>query len=58
MEYQYSRNKKVLIMAIKSINDTMGPNGLVTSLLIFDVLPWFPTPSKISTIQKDRLEVL
>lgn len=33
--------KYLLIMSIKGINDTMGPDGPATSLLIFGFLPFF-----------------
>lgn len=45
-------------MSMKSINDTMGPNELVRSLLLYGVLHDFPGPSKTNTKQKESFEAL
>lgn len=47
-EYKHLPNRIILWMSIKSINDNMGPNGLVPSLLVYIVIPTFPGPSKTS----------
>lgn len=45
-------------MAMKSINDTMGPNGLIPTVFILGVLPTFPGPTRTNLIQKEILEAL
>ncbi len=36
-------DRKVAIrIAVKAMNDTMGPNGLVSSYLVFECIPRFP----------------
>ena len=48
----------ILRLATKAMNDTMGPEGLVPSLLVFGVLPRFPiTDSKLPE-QADRMRAL
>ena len=48
----------LLRYAIKGINDTMGPEGLVPSLLVFGVVPSFPTVHAELPAQKERLAAL
>lgn len=45
-------------MLIKSTIDTMRPNGLVPSFLVYGVLPTFPGASKVTLKQKEMFEVL
>ncbi|KAF1934571.1 hypothetical protein EJ02DRAFT_490997 [Clathrospora elynae] len=47
-----THNDAVLQMAVKAVNDTAGPNGLVPTLLVFGAYPWVlmdspPSPSMI-----------
>lgn len=58
IEEQHIHDRIVSIMAIKSINDTKGRNGVVTSLLVYGVLSPFPATSEISMIQKERFQAL
>lgn len=44
--------------AIKGINDTMGPEGLVPSYLVFGVIPTFPSFNTNLPDQKDRMAAL
>lgn len=48
----------VLRFALKGINGTMNPNGLVTSLLVFGVARSFPSPNKHSLYQTERFQAL
>lgn len=45
-------------MSIKATNDTMGPNGLVPTLLVFGVLPKCPGPNATNSCQMERFEEL
>lgn len=45
-------------MAMESINDTIDPNELVPSLLVYGVLPTFVGPFKTRTKQSGRCEAL
>jgi transposase InsO family protein len=45
-------------IAVKSINDTIGTNGLVPSLLVLDVVPRFPPMSIDLPKQRDRMAAL
>lgn len=47
-----------LRLGIKALNDTMGPNGLVPSLLVFGVLPTWPAPLKHNPRQTDRFKAM
>lgn len=44
--------------AVKGINDTSGPEGLVPSLLVYGMLPRFPTPSSSLPDQEHRMRAL
>lgn len=57
-EHPSVNDKHLLRLALKGINDTMGPNGLVPSLLVFGVLPSFPSPTRNSPDQVERFEAL
>ncbi|MEM1283154.1 MAG: reverse transcriptase domain-containing protein [Chlamydiota bacterium] len=47
-----------LRIALKSINDTMGPEGLVPSLLVFGSLPRFPCVNSTLPNQRERMRAL
>lgn len=47
-----------LRISIKAIKDTMGPSGLVLSLLEYVVLATFPGLSKVNLKQKQIFEAL
>lgn len=40
-----------------AINDTMGSNGLVPSLLVFRKVPSFPSPSRAQKRKEERFSV-
>lgn len=48
----------VLRLAIKALNDTMGPHGLVPSLLVFGVLPTCPAPVQSRKSQVERFKAM
>jgi hypothetical protein len=48
----------ILRIAVKAINDTMGTNELVPSLLVFGVVPRFPPMSINLPNQRDRMAAL
>jgi hypothetical protein len=48
----------VLKCATKALNDTMGENGLVPSLLVFGIVPRFPILSSNLPEQQERMRVL
>lgn len=50
--------ESVLRCAIKGINDTMGPEGIVPSYLVFGVLPSFPPLNTTLPHQKDIMAAL
>jgi hypothetical protein len=47
-----------LKLAVKAMNGTQGPEGLVPSLLVFGVLPRFPGSNTFLPNQKDRMDAL
>lgn len=47
-----------LSLAVKAMNDTMNSNGLVPSLLVFGVLPRFPTTNSKIPAQQERMNAL
>lgn len=47
-----------LRLSVKALNDTMGPEGLVPSLLVFGVLPRFPSVNTELPDQIARMEAL
>lgn len=47
-----------LRIAVKSIKDTLGPEGLVPSLLVFGCLPRFPSTTSNLPEQKQRIHTL
>lgn len=48
----------ILRYAVKGLNDSMGPNGLVPSLLIFGTLQSFPMTTANTTEQKVSIEMM
>ena len=57
-EHPGVENELVLSMAVKALNDTAGPEGLVPTFLVFGVLP--RTLEKLHELpdQKERLRVM
>jgi hypothetical protein len=56
MDYPELDSNLVLRLSIKAMNDTMGPEGLVPSLLVFGVLQRVPATRTSLPNQKDRME--
>ncbi len=50
--------KTALQLAVKAMNDTMGPDGLVPSYLVFGCIPRFPAVDSTVPNQKDRMNAL
>ena len=57
-EYPSVKKETALRLAVKALNDTMGPEGLVPSLLVFGVLPRFPAVNTNLPDQVERMEAL
>lgn len=57
-EYDKVPYKIVLRKSIKPIQDTMGPNGLVTSLLLFSTLSQFPCMTSMNPRQSESFKAL
>jgi len=51
-------SRLALRLAIKAMNDTMNPEGLVPSLLVFGVYPRFPAVSTPLPSHKARMKAL
>ena len=47
-----------LRLAVKAMNDTMNPEGLVPSLLVFSVLPRFPAFNRTLPNQEQRMRAV
>jgi hypothetical protein len=58
MDYPELDPNLVLRLSIKAMNDRMGPECLVPSLLVFGVLPRFPATQTSPPNQNDRMEAL
>lgn len=58
MGHQHLPERIVLRMVITAINATMGRNGLVPSLLVYEALPSFLGISKTTMNQKEQFEAL
>lgn len=58
-EYQSVGKEYALQLAVKAVNDTAGPDGLVSTLLVFGTLPRLPV-SLVSPLrsQKERMETI
>ena len=52
------RNEHALRLAIKACNDTLGPEGLVPSYLVFGCIPRFPSVDSSLTKQKERMQAM
>jgi len=57
-EYPTLDPEIALRCAVKGINDTAGPEGLVPSLLVFGTIPTFPAMDVKPPNQKDRLRAI
>lgn len=57
-EYPHISKHIRLKIALKAMNDTMGENGLVPSLLVFGIIPRFPIITSDLPNQRERMEVL
>ena len=53
LDFEYA-----LRLSVKSMNDTMGPNGLVPSFLVFGTLPRFPFLNTNLPNQREILKAL
>ena len=53
-----TNQQTALRLTLKAMNDTMGENGLVPSLLVFGIIPRFPVISSQLPAQSERMEVL
>ncbi len=49
------KNEIALRLALKACNDTLGPEGLVPSLLVFGCIPRFPSVESSIPAQKHRM---
>jgi Reverse transcriptase (RNA-dependent DNA polymerase) len=58
MDYPQIQPQLALRLAIKALNDTAGPEGLVPSLLVFGVLPRFPVSHTQLPDQQTRMAAL
>lgn len=52
------RKELLLKIAIKEMNDTVGEDGLVPSLLVFGIIPRFPIINTSLPNQRDRMKAL
>lgn len=59
-KYEHSKlpDQIILRMFKKAINDTIGSNGLVPSLLVFVRLPKFPCKTNINPNQSARFKAI
>ena len=57
-EYPSLNRELALRISVKAINDTMGPEGLVPSLLVFGCLPRFSATDSNILEQKKRMQAL
>lgn len=48
----------ILRLAIKAMNETMGPNGLVPSYLVFGILPRYPVLNTDLPTQSERMRII
>lgn len=58
MEHPSINDKRLSRLSLTGINDTMGPNGLVSLLLVFGVLPYYPSSTKHSQDRFERFDAL
>lgn len=45
-------------MTVKALNDTTGPNGLLPTLILFDVMPRIPTADTAYPDLNARVEAM
>jgi hypothetical protein len=57
-DYPHIPPRTVLKLAVKAMNDTVGENGLVPSLLVFGVTPRYPALRTDLPNQKERMGVI
>lgn len=57
-EFSKIDNDTILKLTVKAMNDTMGPTGLVPSLLVFGMLPRFPAVQTNLPNQCDGMHAL
>lgn len=57
-EHPSLNNELALRLSVKAINDTMGPEALVPSLLVFGCLPRFPATTSNIVEQQKRMKAL
>lgn len=55
-EYNKLADNIVLRLSMEAINDSMEPNGLLPSLLVFRKIPKFPSTSSMNSIRTERFE--
>lgn len=48
----------VVRLAVKAMNDSMGPEGLVPSLLVFGIMPRFPSTNSRLPGHRERMEAI
>jgi transposase InsO family protein len=58
MDYPHIPARTLLKFGVKAMNDTVGENGLVPSLLVFGVIPRYPALNTELPNQKVRMEVI
>jgi transposase InsO family protein len=58
MDYPHISPRIILKITVKVMNDTIGENGLVPSLLVFGVVPRFPMLSTDLPNQKERMAAI
>ncbi len=51
-------NNVILKLAVKAMNDTMGPKGLVPSYLVFGCILRFPSAESTLTTQQQRMDAM
>ena len=56
--YPHLPKRVILKLSVKAMNDTMGPNGLVPSLLVFGMLARFPIVNSSLPDQRDRMKAM
>jgi hypothetical protein len=58
MDYTHIPPSTVLKLAVKAMNDKIGENGLVPSILVFGVTPRYPALSTELPNQKERMDFI
>ncbi len=57
-EYPKIDKNIVLKLAVRAMNDTMGPEGLVPSYLVFGCIPRFPSTDSTLPTQQQRMDAM